>query len=83
MSIHDGDVPEPTVRLRLALALLRVLAGRRGHASVRWHGAGFTYTLHATRQAGDDTTVDVDFDPAAPGADEALAELRDRLRAHP
>jgi hypothetical protein len=83
VSAQDQDVPEPTVRLRLALALLRILAGRRGHASVRWHGAGFTYTLHATREPGDDTAVEFDWDGAAPGAAEALDELRDRLRTQP
>ena len=80
MSIHDGEVLEPPVRLRLVLALLRVLAGRRGHADVTWHGAGFAYRLAVVREPGDDEQVVVGFDPAAPGAGEALEELRDRLR---
>jgi hypothetical protein len=83
MSVHDPDVPEPSVRLRVVLALLRVAAGRRGYAGVVWHGAGFTYRLAVTREPGDDLAVDVDVDPDALGGADAVHLLREHLRPHP
>jgi hypothetical protein len=78
---QDAAVTEPTVRLRLVLALLRILAGRRGRAGVTWHGAGFTYLLTVVREDGDDQLVGVDSDPDAIGGDVAIVELRRRLRS--
>jgi len=70
---YQDAVPTPRVRLRLVMALLRLAAGRRGHASVTWHGAGFTYALAAVREDGDDLVVIV----------AAVADLVDRLRTQP
>jgi hypothetical protein len=80
VSAQDQGVPEPPVRLRVVLALLRVLAGRRGYAFVIWHGAGFTYRLSVVREPGDDSRIEANLDPAAPGGAEALEQLRERLR---
>jgi hypothetical protein len=68
----------PRVRLRLVLALLRLLGGRRGHASVTWSGQGFVYTLEATR--GAPVPLSVDRDPTALNGAEADLDLRDRLQ---
>lgn len=75
--VHDRDVPEPGVRLRLVLALLRILAGRRGHAAVTWWGAGFAYTLTANRR--DPIPLDVDLETGGLHVDEARALLADAL----
>jgi len=83
MSAQDNDIQEPSVRLRYVLALLRIIAGRRGHSAVKWHNAGFTYTLHATREPGNDALVTLDDDATAIGVDEARYELRARLRTQP
>jgi hypothetical protein len=83
MTTQDAGVTEPRVRLRLVLALLRIIAGRRGHASVSWHGAGFTYVLGAIREPGDDTAVEFDPDPAAPGVIDTMQRLREHLAHQP
>jgi hypothetical protein len=80
---HQDFVPEPRVRLRVVLGLLRVLAGRRGYAGVSWHGAGFTYRLLTTRTPEDDPEVAIDADPDALGGAEAAQQLRERLRTQP
>lgn len=80
---QDPAVPEPSVRLRIVLALLRVAAGRSGVASVAWHGAGFTYHLAVSREPGDDQVVNVDQDPDALGGADAVQLLREHLRAQP
>lgn len=81
MSEQDGAVTEPRAPAHVVLALLRILAGHHGHASVTWHGQGFAYRLTAIRRPGDDATVDVDdSDPTALERDEALTAIRDHLR---
>jgi hypothetical protein len=60
---HPQDtVREPRVRLGTFLSWLRILAGYRGHASVRWAGAGFTYTISVRRRPGPPAPV-LDADP--------------------
>jgi hypothetical protein len=81
--LHDlvddpQDRPQPRIRLGTFLALLRVLAGRRGDATVIWHRDGFSYTLTAAREGGA-PGVALDVDPEAPGGDVARARLLDAL----
>ena len=73
---QDADVAAPRVRLRIVLALLRVLAGPRGHARVRWWGGGFAYDLRVERRELVD--FEVDADPEANRRDDVV----ERLRAH-
>lgn len=73
---QDTDVPRPRVRLTIPLALLRILAGPRGRASVRWWAGGFAYHLTATRVAR--VRFLIDRDPDADGGEDAAK----RLRAH-
>lgn len=75
---HPQDEPQPRVRLGTVLALLRILAGRRGHAGVAWHRYGFSYTLEAIREGGA-AGVALDVDPGALGLDEARTRLVDAL----
>lgn len=56
---QDPDAPSPRVPLARALDLMRVLAGRRGTASVQWSGSGFVYSLTAERAA----PVPLELDP--------------------
>lgn len=74
---QDQDVHHPSVRLRAVLALLRVVAGRRGWAHVRWSGAGFTYRISVVRQPPRDYALDAD--PDALNGDRAADELRGHL----
>ena len=76
-SPHDAEVLEPRAPLRLVLALLRILAGARGHSDLRWHNDGFTYVLTVTRDDSDDEDTDVDYDASARHSGEA-AERRPR-----
>lgn len=75
--IDDPEVPQPRVRLRVVLALLRILAGSRGHSRVRWSGQGFVYTLAVRRD--DPEPITFDSDPTAPGRSAAIEMLRDHL----
>jgi hypothetical protein len=83
MTVQDAGVREPRARLRRVLSLLRLLGGRRGVASVTWHGAGYTYTLWAVREPNaDPTIVDVDADETDDdllGAARDVEDLRARL----
>jgi hypothetical protein len=72
------DEPQPRARLGTVLALMRVLAGRRGDAAVTWQGQGFSYHLSVVRGAGA-PAVDLELDPTAPGADEARVRIVDAL----
>lgn len=74
---QDNAVRAPRVRLRVVLALLRLLGGRRGHAAVVWSGQGFVYRLTATR--GGPVGLRIDRDPTAHRGDEAQTTLRDHL----
>jgi hypothetical protein len=74
--VHDPAVPlGPRVRLRLLLALLRIAAGRRGWAGLRWSGQGFVYTVRVMRAVPQSYSLDAD--PDAVGLD----EVADRVRA--
>jgi hypothetical protein len=76
--VQDPEVPPgPRVRLRLVLALLRILAGRRGRARLRWSGQGFIYTLGVHRAAP--VAYDLDRDPDAIGGPEVAQRLRDLI----
>ena len=77
---QDQDVPEPHIRLRLLLQLLRIAAGRRGDADVTWAGAGFTYRLEVTRGESGPLVV-IDHDPDADPA--ALNRIREELYSAP
>lgn len=82
-------IREPRVRLFRVLTLLRFLAGRRGSATVTWHGAGFTYTLTGERDPGADpatSSIDADLDTGGllgtdPGP--LLTRLAQHLEVHP
>lgn len=59
--IHqDNDTRASRVRALVLLSLVRLLAGRRGHARVSWWGQGFRYTLSADRVPPEAPTVDAD-----------------------
>jgi hypothetical protein len=73
MSNQDDDVTEPQMRLGVFLSLLRILAGRRGRASVKWFGAGFTYYVLVVRE--DAVPLVLDDDPTA----EHRTEVRQRI----
>lgn len=73
----DGGLPRFRVRLGTVLALLRVLAGRRGTSRARWWAGGFEYDLHVTRR--EQRPRFFDFDPSAIGHDQARDELLDHL----
>lgn len=74
MRRQDLGVPEPPrVRLGVLLALLRILAGVRGHAALRWSGGGFVYVLSVARSSP--LPYGVDADPDALGGDDARARL--------
>lgn len=47
---QDPAVREPRARLSHLAPLVRVLAGRRGHASVSWFASGFVHTLAVERR---------------------------------
>jgi hypothetical protein len=81
---HDPNVPPgPRVRLRLLLALLRVLAGRRGWAIITWSGQGFRYELAARRRApGGDPFAILD-DTTALGRAEARQRILDEFGQAP
>jgi hypothetical protein len=60
---QDAGVRAPAVRLRRVLVFARLLAGRRGHSSITWHGQGFTYELTSTRDPyADPSRIEVDAD---------------------
>ena len=80
MSVQDDDVWEPRVRLRVMLAFLRIVAGRRGGSAVTWSGQGFTYTLTVSRGVTG-TAVSIDADPEA--EPDVLARIRDALYPAP
>jgi hypothetical protein len=71
---QDGGVDQPHIRLGTFLALLRVLAGRRGWATVAWNRSGFTYVVTAQREGGAPGAA-LDIDPTATGGDQARAQL--------
>jgi hypothetical protein len=77
MSKQDAEVHDFRVRLGRVLALVRILAGRRGHARVTWWGLGFGYTLTVTRTPS--AVFEIDDDPDAIGGTEVRALLRDAL----
>lgn len=81
MSHQDQDVPEPRIRVRLLLQLLRIVAGHRGTAAVVWTGAGFTYHLEVERGDAGGPAVTIDHDPTA---DVAIVErIREALYPAP
>lgn len=75
------DEPQPRVRLGTFLALLRILAGRRGQAGAVWNRDGYTYSVLCVREDAPGQLV-LDGDDDAPGGDVARARLRDALDAH-
>lgn len=75
---QDPDVAQPHVRLGTFLALLRVLAGRRGVAGIVWNRHGFTYSVIVEREIST-PGVALDTDPDAIGGPEARAQLLDAL----
>jgi hypothetical protein len=72
----QDDVHDPRVRLGTFLSWCRVLAGPQGLSSIKWSGAGFTYTLTVHRTTDQLPEPSVLFDPDAAQGD----ELRDRVR---
>jgi hypothetical protein len=67
---HPQDtVRDPRVRLGTFLSWLRVLAGPRGLSSVKWHGAGFTYTLTVHRTPDGPGHPSILYDVDAPQLD--------------
>lgn len=87
-AVQDAGVRELSVKLRLVLRILRILAGRRGHAHVAWHGQGFLYELRAVRDPGSQIGVEVDSDDTGDGLgaqdNTVLRErLRELLEVHP
>jgi hypothetical protein len=71
---QDDDVLEPRIRLGTFLALLRVLAGHRGHATIAWNHAGFTTVVTVQREGGAPGAA-LDIDPTATGGEDARAIL--------
>jgi hypothetical protein len=71
---QDPGVPVHRVHLALVLALLRVLAGPRGHAAVTWWAGGFTYTLKVHRRPRAPYVLDYDPDAGTPRG--AIVRLR-------
>lgn len=74
----QDTVPAPRVRLGTFLSWLRILAGYRGSASVRWAGAGFTYTVTVRRRPGPPLPV-LDADPDGLELVEVRARVLDAL----
>lgn len=66
--VHDAGVAVPRVRVAILLAVVRLLAGRRGYATVEWSGQGFRYQLYAYRDLDPDPLV-IDGDPQVPPGD--------------
>ncbi|MGY4645879.1 hypothetical protein [Cellulomonas sp. URHB0016] len=83
MTHQDRGVPEPRVRLRRLLALMRALAGPRGESAVAWHGAGFTYVLSVSREPDPPYELDMDVDPNADHLDVLVEAVRDALTVQP
>ena len=78
LTLEPQDGRQPRIRLGSFLALLRVLAGRRGRATVAWHRDGFSYVLAVVREGGAPGAA-LDVDPDAPGVDVARARLLEVL----
>lgn len=75
---HDQGVPPgPRIRVRVLIALLRVAAGRRGHAHIRWWGQGFRYDVTVERRTP--VAYQLDADPDALGLAEVRTALDDRI----
>lgn len=74
---QDDPLPEFTVNLATFLAVMRILAGRRGHSRVAFWAGGFQYDLHVTRRP--QTRSLSDFDENALGYAEARQNLHDYL----
>lgn len=83
MSHQDQGAPEPRLRLRVLLALMRRLAGARGHSAVAWRGGGFRYELAVTRDPRGTDGLSLDVDPAALDLDELVRRVRDALDVQP
>jgi hypothetical protein len=75
---QDDDLRPPRIALGTVTALLRVAAGRRGHAAVVWHRGGFTHHLVVAREPGA-PGVAVDADPDAIGGGTVIDRLVDAL----
>ena len=73
---QEPGLPRFRVRLGTVLALMRVLAGRRGHSQVRWWAGGFSYDLRVRRETQTPTVRDFDADALG------YAEARAALIAH-
>lgn len=80
---QDQDVRDPHVRLGVLLVFMRILAGHRGHSRVTWHGAGFTYELTVTRNAGDPDDVAIDADPGPRDRVPIIERVAEALRSQP
>jgi hypothetical protein len=83
MTRQDPGVPEPSVRLRTLLPLLRAVAGPRGESAAAWHGAGFTYVLSVSRDPHRPDFLDLDVDPDADHLDVLVERIRDALTVQP
>lgn len=73
--MSQDTIPEPHIRLRLLLALMRILAGRRGHSSAVWAAGGFRYVLTVVRTP-DAGPVELDADATV----RDVATIRERVR---
>lgn len=74
---QDTGPPRFRVALGTVLALLRVLAGVRGHSRVRFWAGGFEYDLRVARKRA--TKRLEDFDPTAEHHDDARERLLEHL----
>lgn len=83
MSRQDHGVPEPRVRVRVLLGLMRALAGVRGESVVAWRGQGFAYVLTVTRVLPGPDVLDMDVDPNVTHLDELVEQVRAALTPDP
>lgn len=75
---QDPNVPPgPRIRLRLLLALLRIVAGPRGQSCVTWSGQGFVYQLEVRRRGP--LPFALDDDPTAVDGPAVRAAVMDAL----
>lgn len=83
MSKQDQGAPEPRLRLRLLLALMRALAGARGFSALSWHAGGFRYDLAVTRDPLAPDALELDADPWALNRAALEGQVRQALEPQP